>query len=164
MSIDATLDAVVVAIGSDHAGYRLKAKVGGYLAEHGAVVLDFGTDSEEPVDYPIFCEPVARAVATGAASLGVVIGGSGQGEQIVANKVVGVRAALCSSELAARLARAHNDANVLALGARLLGDDLALAILEAFVEGAFEQGRHSRRVDLIRQVEEGASFLPDAFT
>ncbi len=158
-----TLDAVVVAIGSDHAGYRLKSKVGGYLADQGAVVLDFGTASEEPVDYPLFCEPVARAVATGAASLGVVVGGSGQGEQIVANKVIGVRAALCWNELGARLARAHNDANVLALGARLLGDDLAIAVLEAFMGGAFEGGRHSRRVAQIRQVEEGASYIPDAF-
>jgi ribose 5-phosphate isomerase B len=158
-----TLDAVVVAIGSDHAGYRLKTKVGAYLADQGAVVLDFGTGSEEPVDYPIFCEPVGRAVATGAASLGVVVGGSGQGEQIVANKVVGVRAALCSNELAARLARAHNDANVLALGARLLGDELALSVLEAFLQGSFDGGRHSRRVDQIRQVEEGVSFIPDAF-
>lgn len=158
-----TLDAVVIAIGSDHAGYSLKSKVGAYLADQGAVVLDFGTRSEEPVDYPLFCEPVARSVATGAASLGVVVGGSGQGEQIVANKVIGVRAALCWSELGARLARAHNDANVLALGARLLGDDLALAVLEAFMRGAFEGGRHLKRIDQIRQVEEGASYIPDAF-
>ncbi|WP_298337123.1 ribose 5-phosphate isomerase B [Ferrimicrobium sp.] len=156
------LDGVVVAIGGDHAGFPLKGKVAQYLEDEGAVVIDFGTDSEESVDYPLYCEPVGRAVASGVATLGVVLGGSGQGEQIVANKVVGVRAALCWNELSARLARAHNDANVLALGARLLGDELALAIVAAFVSGVFDGGRHERRIAQIHQVEEGVSFVQDA--
>ncbi|WP_298210706.1 ribose 5-phosphate isomerase B [Ferrimicrobium sp.] len=157
-----SMDGVVIALGGDHAGFSLKRRVARYLEDEGAVVMDFGTDSEVPVDYPLFCEPVARSVACGAASLGVVFGGSGQGEQIVANKVVGVRAALCWNELSARLARAHNDANVLALGARLLGDELALAIVAAFTHGTFDGGRHERRIAQIRQVEEGVSFVRHA--
>ncbi len=153
-----TLDGVVIALGSDHAGYPLKELVAAKLDEEGAVLLDFGTFSDESTDYPLYCQPAAEAVATGAAAFAVVFGGSGQGEQIVANKVKGVRAALCYNELSARLARQHNDANVLALGARLLGTDLALSIVNAFFGAEFEGGRHQRRIEQIRQVEEGASF------
>ncbi len=148
----------VVALGADHAGYALKELVKTHLESRGYDVIDFGTDSAEPVDYPLFCEPAARAVATGAAALGVVVGGSGQGEQIVANKVRGVRAALCYNELSARLARQHNDANVLALGARLLGSELALAIVDAFLNASFEGGRHARRIAQITEVEDGTTF------
>lgn len=148
----------VIALGADHAGFPLKVVVREHLLAQGWEVLDFGTDSEDPVDYPLFCQPAAEAVATGAAALGIVFGGSGQGEQIVANKVRGVRAALCYNELSARLARQHNDANVLALGARLLGKDLALAIVDAFLGASFDGGRHARRIAQIAEVENGASF------
>jgi ribose 5-phosphate isomerase B len=115
-----------VAIGSDHAGFRLKAVVAKHLVGAGHQVDDLGTDSEEPVDYPPFCAAVGRAVVRGNADAGIVIGGSGQGEQIAANKVHGVRAALCCDEYTARLARQHNDANVCSLGARILGDMAAI--------------------------------------
>lgn len=157
--MSASLEGLVVAIGGDHAGYPLKVIVREHLESQGAVIMDFGTFSEEPTDYPLFCQPTAEAVAKGAASLGVVLGGSGQGEQIVANKVRGIRAALCYNELSASLARHHNDANVLSLGARLLGKDLALSIVDAFFAGSFDGGRHIKRLDQISQVEDGISFL-----
>ncbi|MFN2607422.1 MAG: ribose 5-phosphate isomerase B [Acidimicrobiales bacterium] len=138
---------------SDHAGFRLKAVVTGWLEGHGHQVADLGTDSEEPVDYPSFCAAVARAVVGGDADLGVVIGGSGQGEAIAANKVNGARAALCHDEWTARLARQHNDANVLALGARILADHFALTILEVFLATGFEGGRHQARIDQLAGIE-----------
>jgi ribose 5-phosphate isomerase B len=144
---------VRIALGGDHAGFLLKAEVKRHLERLGHEVVDFGTDSEDPVDYPVFCAAVARAVARGEAELGVVFGGSGQGEQIVANKVHGVRAALCHNELTARLARAHNDANVLALGGRLLGAEPALGIVDEFLATGFDGGRHLRRVQQIGEVE-----------
>lgn len=143
-----------VALGSDHAGYRLKQIVAGWLRDRDHEVLDFGTDSEEPVDYPAFCAAAARAVASGSADVGIVLGGSGQGEQIAANKVHGVRAALCYDETTARLARQHNDANVLSLGGRLLGETLALAILDVFLSTPFEGGRHQPRLDQIAAIEQ----------
>ena len=142
-----------IAIGADHAGYTLKVAVAKHLADVGHDVLDLGTDSEEPVDYPRFCADVGRAVARGRADVGIVLGGSGQGEAIAANKVHGVRAALCQNEFTARLARAHNDANVLALGGRILGETSALAIVDAFLEAGFEGGRHERRIAQISQIE-----------
>lgn len=145
---------VRISLGADHAGFPLKVAVAKHLAGAGHDVIDFGTDSEESVDYPSFCAAAARAVAGDEADLGIVLGGSGQGEQIVANKVHGIRAALCYNELSARLAREHNDANVLALGARLLGETLALSIVDAFLEAAFEGGRHARRVSQIGRIEE----------
>jgi ribose 5-phosphate isomerase B len=117
-------------------------------------VLDLGTDSEAPVDYPSFCASVGRAVVGGEADRGVVLGGSGQGEQIAANKVHGVRAALCTTEFHARLAREHNDANVLALGGRITAEEFALKIVDAFLETEFEGGRHARRVAQISDIEE----------
>src|SRR5215212_3969156 len=122
-----------IAIGSDHAGYRLKSVVAAHLAGADHEVLDMGTDSEESVDYPPFCAAAGRAVVDGQADFGIVIGGSGQGEQIAANKVNGVRAALCHDELTARLARQHNNANVLAFGARVLADAYALQVLDLFL-------------------------------
>jgi ribose 5-phosphate isomerase B len=142
-----------VAIGSDHAGFRLKAVVAEHLAEAGHRVDDLGTDSRDPVDYPPFCAAVGRAVVRGDAEAGIVIGGSGQGEQIAANKVHGVRAALCCDEYTARLARQHNDANVCSLGARILGDALALAIIDLFLATRFEGGRHVARLAQVTAIE-----------
>ena len=142
-----------VAIGSDHAGFRLKAVVAEHLAEAGHRVDDLGTDSPEPVDYPPFCAAVGRAVVRGDAEAGIVLGGSGQGEQIAANKVHGVRAALCCDEYTARLARQHNDANVCSLGARILGDELALAIVDLFLATRFEGGRHVARLAQVAAIE-----------
>jgi ribose 5-phosphate isomerase B len=142
-----------VAIGSDHAGFRLKAVVAKHLVGAGHQVDDLGTDSEEPVDYPPFCAAVGRAVVRGNADAGIVIGGSGQGEQIAANKVHGVRAALCCDEYTARLARQHNDANVCSLGARILGDELALVIVDLFLATQFEGGRHVARLEQVAAIE-----------
>jgi ribose 5-phosphate isomerase B len=124
-----------------------------HLADAGHQVTDLGTDSTEPVDYPPFCAAAARAVVGGHADLGIVIGGSGQGEQIAANKVHGARAALCHDVTTAQLARAHNDANVLSLGGRLLGETLALAVVDAFLAGRFEGGRHVARLEQLRAIE-----------
>ena len=148
-----TVPAVRIAIASDHAGFRMKAVVAAHLTAGGHQVEDLGTDSEEPVDYPMFCAAAGRAVVRGDADFGIVIGGSGQGEQIAANKVHGVRAALCHDLTTAQLARSHNDANVLSLGGRLLGDTLALAIVDAFLAGAFEGGRHQGRLDQLGAIE-----------
>ncbi|HEX2192051.1 MAG TPA: ribose 5-phosphate isomerase B [Acidimicrobiales bacterium] len=145
--------AVKVAVASDHAGYRLKTVVAEWLSENGHEVLDLGTDSEESVDYPPFCAAAARAVVNGEAERGVVIGGSGQGEAISANKVHGARAALCHDEWTARLSRQHNDANVLSLGARQLADHFACTILEVFLTTGFEGGRHEDRLDKVRDIE-----------
>jgi ribose 5-phosphate isomerase B len=144
---------VKVALGSDHAGFLLKTAVAKHLAGSGHEILDFGTDSEASVDYPKFCARVGRSVAAGEVRFGIVFGGSGQGEQIASNKVHGVRAALCQSEFMARLAREHNDANVLALGGRILGEPFALAIVDAFLTTEFAAGRHQRRLDQIADIE-----------
>jgi ribose 5-phosphate isomerase B len=144
---------VRVAIGSDHAGFKLKAVVAKHLIDAGHEVDDLGTSSEEPVDYPSFCAAVGRAVARGAADVGIVLGGSGQGEQIAANKVHGVRAALCYDEHIARLARQHNDANVCSLGGRILGDAFACTIVDVFLNTPFEGGRHVPRVEQIAAIE-----------
>lgn len=148
------MSGVRISLGADHAGFGLKGLVAKHLADLGHEVVDFGTDSEEPVDYPRYCADAARAVVRGDADLGIVLGGSGQGEQIAANKVHGIRAALCYNGLTARLAREHNDANVLALGARLLGQTLALHIVDEFLAAGFEGGRHARRVSQLGQIEE----------
>jgi ribose 5-phosphate isomerase B len=145
---------VRIALGADHAGYKLKELVGQHLTDEGHDVSDFGTDSEEVVDYPAFCALVGRAVAQGHAEVGIVVGGSGQGEAIAANKVHGIRAALCQSEYMARLARRHNDANVLALGARVLGEPFALAIVDVFLQTDFERGRHVRRIREVSEIEQ----------
>ena len=147
------LPAVRIAIGADHAGFLLKEHLKRTLERLGHDVEDHGTTSEESTDYPPICFGVARAVADGRADRGIVLGGSGQGEQIAANKVHGVRAALCCDEYTARLARQHNDANVCSLGARILGDELALAIVDLFLATRFEGGRHKRRVDQITDIE-----------
>jgi ribose 5-phosphate isomerase B len=142
-----------ITIASDHAGYRLKQVVDAHLKGAGHDVDDIGTHSEEPVDYPPICATAGRAVVAGRADFAIVLGGSGQGETLAANKVRGVRAALCHDEYTARLARQHNDANVLGLGGRILGDDLAVAIVDEFLASGFEGGRHARRVAQIAEIE-----------
>ena len=144
-----------VAIGADHAGFTVKQHLLGLLERRGVEVVDLGTDSEEPVDYPPICAAVGRAVVGGEADLGIVVGGSGQGEQIAANKVHGVRAALCNDLYTARMARAHNNANVLSIGGRVVGLGLAEEILDTFLTTPFEGGRHQRRLDLITEIEVG---------
>jgi ribose 5-phosphate isomerase B len=142
-----------IAIGADHAGYGLKEDVKGYLKERGHEVEDLGTHSEETTDYPPICAAVARAVRDGRADRGVVLGGSGQGEQMTANKVRGIRAALCHDLYTARMARSHNDANVLSMGARIVAREMALLILETWLQTEFEGGRHERRVGQIMEIE-----------
>jgi ribose 5-phosphate isomerase B len=148
---------VHIAIGSDHAGYRLKEHLKEILKDDGHSVDDVGTHSEEPVDYPPICAAVARAVAEGKAERGIVLGGSGQGEQMTANKVRGIRAALCNDLYTARKSREHNDANVLAMGARVVGEGLADEILRLWLSTGFEGGRHERRVKQIADIERGES-------
>ncbi len=142
-----------VAIANDHAGYTLKLAVMSHLRELGHEVDDLGSYSEDPVDYPVFCAACARYVVAGRADMGIVIGGSGQGEQISANKVHGVRAALCHDEYTARLARQHNNANILALGARILASVLACDIVDMFLSSEFQGGRHQERIDEISAIE-----------
>ncbi len=144
---------VRIAIGGDHAGYPLKQHLIPVLKEWGHDVDDLGTHSEEPVDYPSFCAAVARAVVRGDADRGIVLGGSGQGEQISANKVHGARAALCNDLYTARMARAHNNANVLSIGARIVAPELAEEITRIFVDTPFEDGRHERRLQEIAAIE-----------
>jgi ribose 5-phosphate isomerase B len=140
---------VKVAIGSDHAGFEYKEKIKLLLGELGHEMKDFGTFSAEPVDYPLFIRPTAQAVAAGDCERGIVLGGSGNGEAIVANKVHGVRCALCWSLETARLAREHNDSNVLSLGQRMIPEELALEIVKVWLATAFAGGRHARRVAMI---------------
>ncbi len=142
-----------IVVAADHAGFALKQVVVEHLQKSGHEVNDLGTHSEEPVDYPPICAAAGRVVVAGGADFGIVLGGSGQGETMAANKVRGVRAALCLNEYTARLARAHNDANVLGLGGRVLGSGLALAIVDLFLETPFEGGRHVGRVEQIAQIE-----------
>ena len=142
-----------IAIGSDHAGYELKQHFIGVLTAQSHLVTDLGTYSTEVCDYPQFCAAVGRAVRNNDADMGIVLGGSGQGEQITANKVHGVRAALCNDLFTARLARAHNNANVLSIGARVVGFGLAEEILETFLVTEFEGGRHARRVEQVMHIE-----------
>lgn len=142
-----------IAIGSDHAGYPLKQHLVTVLLGQGYAVDDQGTHSTDAVDYPAICAGVGRTVRDGDADVGIVLGGSGQGEQLAANKVRGVRAALCNCLYTARLAREHNDANVLSLGARVVGEGLAEEIVATFLTTAFEGGRHARRVDQLIALE-----------
>ena len=135
-----------IAIGSDHAGFEYKALLRDALRDMGHEVADLGTDSSEPVDYPRFIRPVAEAVARGEYERGIVLGGSGNGEAIVANRVRGVRCTLCWNVESARLGRAHNDSNVLSLGQRMVGREQALEILRAWLDTPFDGGRHARRI------------------
>ena len=143
-----------IAIASDHAGFALKSLLIKHLKDGGHEIVDLGTDSEASVDYPPFCAAAARAVVRGEADRGIVLGGSGQGEQIAANKVHGARAALCNDLFTARLGRLHNDANVLAMGGRIVAPELAYEILSVFLDTQFEGGRHSRRLEEIAAIEQ----------
>jgi ribose 5-phosphate isomerase B len=143
-----------ITIGGDHAGFELKQHLVPFLERLGHDVNDIGTYSDESVDYPPICAAVAREVVRGAAERGIVLGGSGQGEQLAANKVRGARAALCNDLYTARLARAHNNANVLSMGGRIVGAGLAEEIVTLWLETPFEGGRHERRVEQLAAIEE----------
>jgi len=138
-----------IALGCDHAGFAYKEQIKAWFQAHGHEVRDFGTHGPEPVDYPVFIRPAAEAVARGDCERGIVLGGSGNGEAMVANKVKGIRCALAWSLESARLSRLHNDANVLSLGQRLLPLDLVLQMVELWLRTPFEGGRHERRVKMI---------------
>src|ERR1700693_2376063 len=138
-----------ISLGSDHAGFRYKDKVKELLVSLRHEVKDCGTFSEDPVDYPLFIRPAAEAVARGECERGIVFGGSGNGEAMVANKVHGVRCALCWNEESATLSRQHNDANVLSIGQRMIAEELALNIVRIWLETAFDGGRHERRVAML---------------
>ena len=140
-----------IAIASDHAGYRYKEEIKKYLAEKGCEVTDFGTDSPDSCDYPDFIRPAAEAVASGEYERGIVLGGSGNGEAMAANKVPGIRCALCWDQRSARLAREHNDANVLSMGERMVSISAALEIVDIFLTTEFEGGRHRRRIEKIEK-------------
>ena len=135
-----------IAIGLDQAGFRYKEKIKELLAAEGIGVEDFGTHGEDQVDYPLYIRPAAEAVAKGECDLGIVLGGSGNGEAIVANKVRGIRCALCWNEESARLAREHNDANVISIGQRMVSLETALAIVETWLHARFQGGRHKKRI------------------
>ena len=144
-----------IAMGCDHAGYPLKEDLKACLVEEGHEVLDFGTGSTEPVDYPDFCAAAARAVVEGRADRGIVLGATGEGEAMVANKIHGVRAALCNDLFTAHMSRAHNDANILAIGARVVATALAKEILRVWLVTPFDGGRHLRRVERMSEIERG---------
>jgi ribose 5-phosphate isomerase B len=140
-----------IAVASDHAGYQYKEKIKEHLTSKGYQVKDFGTGSEEPADYPLFIRPAAEAVARGECDQGIVLGGSGNGEAIVANKVRGIRCAVCWNIDSARLARQHNDANVISLGQRMMDSETALEIVDTWLSAQFEGGRHKRRIEEIER-------------
>lgn len=142
-----------IGLGSDHGGYELKMFIKAYLDEKGVETVDYGTHTLDSVDYPEYGRKVAEAVVAGEVELGMLFCGTGLGISIAANKVKGARAAVVSEEFSARMARAHNDANILAMGGRVVGKDLAKSIVDAFLGTAFEGGRHQRRVDLMMQIE-----------
>lgn len=142
-----------IAVGADHGGYELKHLIVEHLRRQGYEVQDLGTHGPEPVDYPDYAQQVARAVAAGEYDLGILICGTGIGMSIAANKIVGIRAAVCGDTYSARMSRLHNNANILCLGGRVLGPGLALDIVDAWLSAEFEGGRHARRVEKIRQME-----------
>ena len=142
-----------VAVASDHAGFALKEPVIGWVRDLGHEPVDFGTDSTDPIDYPDVIAPAARAVAAGECERGIVLGGSGTGEAIVANKIDGIRCVEAADPVTARLGRQHNDANVLSMGARIVGAEIARACVEAFLTSGFDGGRHTRRVEKIAALE-----------
>jgi ribose 5-phosphate isomerase B len=146
-----------IALGADHAGFELKDKIKQHLAARGVAVDDRGTSSGDSVDYPDYAHAVGQAVASHGADLGILVCGSGIGMAIAANKVPGVRAAHVSSEYEAQMSREHNDANVLALGARVLDEPKALAIVDKWLTTEFAGGRHQKRVDKIHAIETGVS-------
>lgn len=142
-----------IAIGNDHTAVDLKNTISDYLKELGYEVINLGTDSRESCDYPVYGEKVGRAVADGQADLGIAICGTGVGISLAANKVKGIRACVCSEPYTAKLSRMHNNSNVLAFGARVVGDELAKMIVKEWLDAEFEGGRHQRRVDMIMEIE-----------
>lgn len=142
-----------IAIGSDHAGYELKDYLSRHMATRGITVTDLGGFKPEAIDYPVAGLRVAQAVAQGQYDLGVLICGTGVGISLAANKVPGIRAVVCSEPYSAKLSRVHNDSNILSLGARVVGEELAVMILDEWLNASFEGGRHQRRVDLITDIE-----------
>ena len=142
-----------IAVGSDHAGFEYKRRIADHLARLGHEVVDFGAPSADPVDYPDFVVPAARAVASGDCDRAVVLGGSGNGEAMAANKVRGVRCALCWDETTAELCRRHNDANAISIGERMIPPDLALRIVDVWLATPFDGGRHERRVAKLDAIE-----------
>lgn len=138
-----------IALGSDHAGYKLKEKIKGYLTSMAYKVVDYGTNSDEPVDYPDYIRPAAESVSNGENDLGIVFGGSGNGEAMVANKVKRIRCGVCWNEESARLAKEHNDANMIALGERMLSEEKAIRIVATWLNAEFKGGRHLRRIEKI---------------
>ena len=142
-----------IAIGNDHAALELKKVIKTYVEDMGHEVVDFGTHTTDSCDYPVYGEKVARAVAGGECELGILICGTGIGISLAANKVKGIRAAVCSESYSARLTRAHNNANIIAFGARVIGEDTAKDIVNAFINTPFEGGRHQRRIDMITEIE-----------
>ena len=143
-----------IAIGNDHVGLSLKREIADYLKEKGYEVMDLGTDSSERCDYPVFGEKVGRTVASGKADLGIAICGTGVGISLAANRVKGIRAVVCSEPYSAKLSREHNDTNVLAFGARVVGTELAKMIVDAWLDARFEGGRHERRVKMLDEISE----------
>jgi ribose 5-phosphate isomerase B len=146
----------VIALGADHAGFRLKEHLKHWMTHHGHTVIDVGTHDEASVDYPDYAAAVGDEVVSGRAHRGVLVCGTGIGISIAANKIPGVRAAVCAEPYAARLCREHNDANVLALGARIVAPDAAVRVLETWLGAVFEGGRHQRRLDKVTALEETA--------
>jgi ribose 5-phosphate isomerase B len=144
-----------IAIGNDHVAVELKNHITKYVEAKGYEVVNFGTDTPESCDYPIYGEKVARAVASGECDLGILICGTGIGISLTANKVKGIRAAVCSEPYSARLTRQHNNANIIAFGARVVGQAMAEMIVDEFLNAEYEGGRHQRRVDMIAAIEKG---------
>ena len=144
-----------IAIGNDHTAVSMKRHIVSYLTKKGYTLVDFGTDTEERVDYPLYGKAVAEAVARGECDLGILICGTGIGISLAANKVKGIRAAVCSETYSAAMTRRHNDANIIAFGARVVGEATAETIVDAFLEAEYESGRHASRVEMIRKIEDG---------
>ena len=143
-----------IAIGNDHTAVEMKQMITAYLEELGHEVVNYGTDSSESCHYPIYGEKVARAVVAGEADCGILICGTGDGISLAANKVKGIRAAVCSEPVTAALVKQHNNANILAFGARIVGDEMAKSIVKAYLDAEFMGGRHQTRVDMIMEIEE----------
>ncbi len=141
----------IIALGTDHAGFKLKEKIKGYLRDNGYQVNDYGAFNDTSSDYPDFCRPAAESVARGQSDLGIVLGGSGNGEAIVANKVAGIRCGLCWNRESARLAKEHNNANMISLGARMVSDSEAIEIVRTWLNSEFQGGRHIQRIDKIEK-------------
>ena len=149
----------MIAIGCDHGGFQIKNAVIDYMKENGIEYSDYGCFSEESVDYPVFAYQVAKAVADGNAELGIICCGTGIGVSMAANKVKGIRAAVCADEFCAEMTRRHNNANVMCMGGRVIDEDKAVKLASIFLNTPFEGGRHEKRVDMITAIENGSFTL-----